>query len=156
MEESTYLENSRGCNWGFVRTRFRNEEGVEGDLLLHLRLHFAEYENIVWDGMITTVSGQEGFFVHCYAWTPTETFPEGYYSEIFVPLPAEIAELIPMARLTGIAPKSYKKALETGLFLLLLQGIYGIIPREIHRTRYPHGHPSPHRHLYLLHWPRHP
>ena len=97
MEESTYLENGRGCNWGFVSTRFRNEEGVESDLLLHLRLHFAEYENIVWDGMITTVSGQEGFFVHCYAWITPETFPEGYYSEIFVPLPAEIAELIPMA-----------------------------------------------------------
>ena len=97
MEESTYIENGRGCNWGFVSTRFRNEEGVESDLMLHLRLHFAEFENIVWDGMITTVSGQEGFFVHCYVWTTTETFPEGFYSEVFVPLPAEIAELIPMA-----------------------------------------------------------
>ena len=97
LEESTYLENGMGCNWGFVSTRFRNEEGVESDLLLHLRLRFAEFENIVWDGMITTIAGQEGFFVHSYVWITPETFPEGYYSEIFVPLPAEIAELIPMA-----------------------------------------------------------
>ena len=95
MEESTYLENGMGCNWDYVHTQFRNEEGVGSDLLLHLRLHFAEYENIVWDGMITTIAGQEGFFVHSYVWITPETFPEGYYSEIFVPLPAEIAELIP-------------------------------------------------------------
>ena len=95
MEESTYLENGMGCNWDYVCTQFRNEEGVGSDLLLHLRLHFAESENIVWDGMITTVAGQEGFFVHCYVWKTKETSPEGYYRDVFVPLPEEIAELIP-------------------------------------------------------------
>lgn len=89
MEESTYLENGMGCNWDYVRTQFRNEEGVGSDLLLHLRLHFAEFENIVWDGMITTVAGQEGFFVHCYVWKTKD------YQDVFVPLPEEIAELIP-------------------------------------------------------------
>lgn len=97
MEESSYLENGMGCNWSFVSKRFRNEEGVESDLVLYLRLHFAEYENIVWDGMITTIDGQEGYFVYCYVWMTTESFPDGFYEGVFMPLPEEIAELIPKA-----------------------------------------------------------
>lgn len=97
IEKGSYLENGMGCNWDFVSTRFRNEEGVESDLVLHLRLHFAEYENIVWDGLVITIDGREGYFVYCYVRTTTEYSPEGFYQDIFVPLPAEIAKLIPKA-----------------------------------------------------------
>ncbi len=95
VEEESYLENGMGCHWNLTTKRFKNEEGVEGDLVLYLRLHFAEYENIVWDGLVITIDGQEGYFVYCYVWTTTEYTPEGFYQDVFVPLPAEIAELIP-------------------------------------------------------------
>jgi hypothetical protein len=95
VEEESYLENGMGCHWNLTTKRFKNEEGVEADLVLYLRLHFAEYENIVWDGLVITIDGQEGYFVYCYVWTTTEYTPEGFYQDVFVPLPAEIAELIP-------------------------------------------------------------
>ena len=63
--------------------------------MLCLRLRFAEYANIVWDGRVVTIDGEHDYYVICHLFTTTETFPEGVYRTVFVPLPAEIAELIP-------------------------------------------------------------
>ena len=65
----------------------------QGNLRLCLRLHFAEYENIVWDGMVT-LEGDD-YFVLCHVWTLYENLSMWDYRTVLVPLPAEIAELIP-------------------------------------------------------------
>ncbi|MBQ3507204.1 MAG: hypothetical protein IJA91_01535 [Clostridia bacterium] len=95
MEEESYLENGEGCHWSLITKRFTNEEGVKSSLTLYLRLRFAEYANIVWDGHVVTIDGESGYFVYCYRFTASEKVSEGYYRDIFVPLPKEIAELIP-------------------------------------------------------------
>lgn len=92
VEAGNYIEHGGGVHSDSVTKRYKDKEGVESYLVLYLRLHFAEFENIVWDGMIVTVNGQEGYFLYCYV---CENFSEGDYDIAFVPLPAEIAELIP-------------------------------------------------------------
>ena len=39
--------------------------------------------------------GEHDYYVLFYLFTVTESIPEGYYRDVFVPLPAEIADLIP-------------------------------------------------------------
>ncbi len=96
MAEASYRENGMGCNWSFVARRFRNDEGVESDLVLNLRVRFAEYENIVWDGLVVTIDGGEhDYYVYSHVWTTSDTIPEGFYQSVFVPLPEEIAKMIP-------------------------------------------------------------
>ena len=88
LENADYRQNEVGLIWNFVPK--------PGNLLLYLRVHFKEYENIVWDGEIVTIDGGEhDYYVRCHVFTTTEVAPEGYYQTVFVPLPAEIAELIP-------------------------------------------------------------
>ena len=87
LENEDYRVNEIGLIWNFVPK--------QGNLLLYLRVHFKEYENIVWDGEIVTIDGGEhDYYVRCHVSTTTETAPEGFYQTVFVPLPAEIAELI--------------------------------------------------------------
>ena len=93
VEEGNYVEHGGGVLWDSVNKRYRNEEGVESELALYIRLHFAEYENIVWDGMVVTVNGQEGYFLCCYVY---ENFSEGDYDIALVPLPDEIVEKFPL------------------------------------------------------------
>lgn len=99
VETEDYRVNGGGCMWHTVTKRFiHNDNGtnVESDLMLTLRVHFKEYEYIVWDGKVVTIDGGEhDYYVICHLFTTTETFPEGFYRTVFVPLPAEIAELIP-------------------------------------------------------------
>ena len=101
LEEEGYRANGFGCMWHTVTKRFtyrENGSNVESDLMLTLRVHFKEYENIVWDGKVVTIEGGEhDYYVLCYVFTTTETAPEGFYRDIFVPLPEEIAKLIPKA-----------------------------------------------------------
>ena len=99
LETEGYRANGAGCMWNIVTKRFTfndNGSNVESDLMLTLRVHFKEYENIVWDGKVVTIDGGEhDYYVLCYVFTTTETSPEGFYRDVFVPLPEEIAELIP-------------------------------------------------------------
>lgn len=94
VEEGNYIEHGGGVLSDSVTKRYKDKDGVEKELVLYLRLHFAECENIVWDGRIVTMGGQEGYFVYCYVY---EDFSEGDYEIAFVPLPEEITELIPKA-----------------------------------------------------------
>lgn len=99
LEEEGYRANGFGCMWHTVTKRFtyrENGSDVESDLMLTLRVHFKEYENIVWDGKVVTIEGGEhDYYVLFHLFTVTESIPEGYYRDVFVPLPAEIADLIP-------------------------------------------------------------
>ena len=99
LETEGYRANGAGCLWHTVTKRFTfndNGSNAESDLMLTLRVHFKEYENIVWDGKVVTIEGGEhDYYVLFYLFTVTESIPEGYYRDVFVPLPAEIAELIP-------------------------------------------------------------
>jgi hypothetical protein len=99
LETEGYRANGAGCMWHTVTKRFTfndNGSNVESDLMLTLRVHFEEYENIVWDGKVVTIEGGEhDYYVLFYLFTVTESIPEGYYRDVFVPLPTEIAELIP-------------------------------------------------------------
>ena len=64
----------------------------QGSLELWIRLHFAEYENIVWDGEVLVEN--DVYYVLAYVWVEEED-DEGYYDYAFVPLSEEIVELIP-------------------------------------------------------------
>lgn len=65
----------------------------QGSLELWIRLHFAEYENVVWDGAVMVEN--DVYYVLAYVWVEEEDETEGYYDYAFVVLPEEIAELVP-------------------------------------------------------------
>jgi hypothetical protein len=67
----------------------------QGTIFLTIRLHFAEQEGIVWEGRVVTVAGEEGYFVFGHVLNTTETFPKVGYLYAIMPLPDEVAELIP-------------------------------------------------------------
>ncbi|MBR6577453.1 MAG: hypothetical protein IKK74_00745 [Clostridia bacterium] len=75
---------------------FVDHEGVNSYLTLKIRVRFSKYENIVWDATVKrSMEEPDKYYVVHQLFVTTENFPEGYYTDVCVPLDSSIAKLIP-------------------------------------------------------------
>ncbi len=90
VDEKNYVTIQNAI--GYIRKEFVNDEGVKSTLSLKIRVHFTDYENIVWDGYVVMQDGV--YYVNYPLFTVTDTFPEGYYKNVYVPLDESVSQVI--------------------------------------------------------------
>ncbi len=96
VEAENYIPNQGGLNRTYITKPCVNHEDINSELVLKIRVHFAEYENIVWDGVIVTLNGVEDvYYVNYQLTTGLENASMGHYYNVYVPLDEAVAKLIP-------------------------------------------------------------
>ena len=97
IEAENYIPNQEGLLKTYVTKPFVNHEDIHSELVLTIRVHFAEYENIVWDASVVTLNGIENVYYVNYQLTTgtAEDAFTGYYYNVYVPLDESIVKLIP-------------------------------------------------------------
>lgn len=79
-------------------TKQYTQDGVASELVLQLRVYFTEYDNLVWDAQLCCDETKSyGAYFYLRFNLPTY-FDESYsygYREVYIPLPENIASLIP-------------------------------------------------------------
>ena len=86
LEAQNYV-NKGDTDCTYIRKRFRATEKTYSTLTLKIRVHFEDYENIVWDAAVVKLSGeQDTYYVEYFLFRVTEQQPEGGYEKIYIPL----------------------------------------------------------------------
>lgn len=79
----------------YINKPFVDHEHVKSQLTLNIRVYFSDYENIVWDGAVVTLNGEEDmYYVKYQMFTVTDDVPEGFYKSVYVPLDESVSKLI--------------------------------------------------------------
>ena len=80
-----------------VLQKITDKYGISTNLYLKIRVHFLEYENLVWDAKIQYADGSYYllFFLLTKADDPLNKIGEDYYRAVYIPLPEDIVKLIP-------------------------------------------------------------
>ena len=97
IEAENYIPSQGGVLSTYVTKPFVNHKDINSELVLTIRVHFAEYENIVWDGFVVTLNGVEDvYYVNCQLTTgAAEDAFTGYYYNVYIPLDESVVKLIP-------------------------------------------------------------
>lgn len=80
-----------------IDIQYRDENYKLGLLNLKIRMHFSEYENLVWDASLIHDENDyyDGkYYMWIYLFTVTDIAPEGYYDQFFIPVSEEFEPII--------------------------------------------------------------
>lgn len=76
-----------------ISKQYTQQYGSPGILLLTLRVYFSEYDNLAWDTRI--YSDGNKYYMSFFVFVTRDTASDGYYNEVFFPLPDNVVALIP-------------------------------------------------------------
>ncbi|MBQ2256098.1 MAG: hypothetical protein II330_04490, partial [Clostridia bacterium] len=94
LEAQNYV-NKGDTDCTYIRKRFRATEKTYSTLTLKIRVHFQEYENIVWDAAVVKLPGkQDTYYVEYCLACVDEDQQDFDYDIVYIPLDDVIGDAV--------------------------------------------------------------